>query len=112
VKLPQVPRTESEFFGHFLGLVPKQAVFQGVGGGRVMDIEGGIIVGNLVHDATEHAEIRNHTRIIFPKGLAVPQITLPQDKDAVHIGPDHWLDVHTVLQGKDEPHFPMSTIFI
>jgi len=112
VELPQIPCPEPELFGDVLGLVPEQTVLERVGRGCVMDIEGGIIVGNLVHDTAKHGKIRDDPCIIFPQGLAIPQITFSQDKDPVHIRPDDRLNIHTILQGKDEPHFPMSTIFV
>jgi len=97
VEPPKIPGPEPEIRGHLLGLVPEDAVLDPIRLGRVMDVQGRIIVRDRVHDLTKQREIRDDPRVILPQRLAVPQVRLAQNKRPINIRTDHRLDVHTIL---------------
>ena len=112
VEPPKISGSEPKVWRHLLGLVPENTVLDPVGLGRVMDVQGRVIVRDRIHDLAKHCKIRDDSRIIFPQRLAVPQIRLAQDKCPINVRTNHRLDIHTVLQRKDKPTLPMSSVFV
>ena len=63
---PKVRATEFEVFRYGFGFVVENAVFNFVALSGVVNVEGSVVVGELVHDVAEHGKVWNNAGVIFP----------------------------------------------
>ena len=109
---PKVRATEFEVFRYGFGFVVENAVFNFVALSGVVNVEGSVVVGELVHDVAEHGKVWNNAGVIFPKRFAIFEVGFTEDKSSVNIGAYNWPDIHTVLQREDVKACPMSSVLI
>ena len=63
---PKVRAAEFEVFRYGFGFVVENAVFNFVALSGVVNVEGSVVVGELVHDVAEHGKVWNNAGVIFP----------------------------------------------
>lgn len=98
MEAPVVLTTELKTVRNGFGTIPEETVFKVVGGGGVVDVESGIVVGELVHNVAELGEVGDDTGVVFPKTSSVFEIGLAEDEGAVDVCANDWLDIQTVLK--------------
>jgi hypothetical protein len=76
VELPILRTAELEVLGNDLGLVPEYAVTPVVSPSGVMNVQSGVIVGDLIKNITEQLEVWNDTAVVLVHDTTVTKVRL------------------------------------